>query len=378
MRLKYYTLAAGGVRDIECYDYGPWYAGIDSWGQRFDLYPAIRQCQFELGAIDSLLQGTVRRQANLAILYNRTDSIWAGRDNSGSMNGSFTHWALAHAGHDADFLAEEDVEAGELSRYKVLYLDGVHLRRQAAETIARWVETGGVLFASAGAASRDPYNRPLDLLEKVFGARSLEFQRKASAGRPKYELRTLKGLERLTSSSPGAPAVSLDQLCWQERLEPLAGAAVVLVDRRGLPAGTMNKFGRGTAIRVAALPGISYAHEASQAPYDPDSYLPQTFRVELRDFIAWPARLAGVVPVAVAQAPIAEIVRYDGPDRAVVFVIDHRARPTERFTFELSDAANFTRATTASGNPVELKVLKGGKLLVSLPLNLADAVVLQK
>jgi len=48
MRLKYYTLVAGGVRSIECYDYGPWYAGIDSWGRRFDLYPAIRQCNFEL------------------------------------------------------------------------------------------------------------------------------------------------------------------------------------------------------------------------------------------------------------------------------------------------------------------------------------------
>lgn len=377
MRMKYYTLAAGGVRDIECYDYGPWYAGIDSWGRRFDLYPAIRQCNFELGAIDPYLHGTVRRKAEVAILYNRTASIWAKKDNTCLLNGSFTHWALAHAGFDADYLAEEDVEAGELSRYKVLYLDGRQLRRQSAAILRDWVEQGGVLFASAGAASRDEYNRAMEILDAAFGARSEEFETKAAAGRPKYELRGLKALDHLEPADPAeTPVVGLDQLCYQERLDASDGAQVILVDGQKRPAGTLNKAGRGTAIRVAALPGISYAHEAAQPPYDPDSYLPRTFRAELRDFIAWPAKLAGAVPVATTESPIAEIVRYDADDRAIVFAIDHRAEPAERFTFVLHDAAGFARAITASGNPVELKDAGNGRLSMTLPINQADAVVL--
>jgi len=384
MRMKYYTLVAGGVRDIESYDYGPWYAGIDSWGRRFDLYGAIRDCNFELGAIDPYLHGTQRRRTDVAILYNRTASIWGKKDNSCQLNGSFTHWALAHAGYDADFLAEEDVEAGELARYRVLYLDGPQLRRAAGEAVRRWVESGGVLFASAGAASRDQYNRPTDVLEKTFGARSRDFAAKATAGRPKYELRGLKALERLKpaekseSARPSVPATELDQLCFQEYSEALPGAQVILVDGAGRAAGTVNQAGRGTAIRVAALPGISYAHEATQPPYDPDSYLPQDFRADLRDFVAWPATLAGAARVAAAKSPVAEIVRYDGPDRAVVFVIDHAAKPAERFTFELSDAAEFTRAITASGNPAELQAGDHDSLTITLPLDVADAVVLTK
>ena len=180
MRMKYYTLVAGGARDIECYDYGPWYAGIDSWARQFGLYPAIRACNLELGVIDPYLQGTVRRRTEVAILYNRTASIWAQDDNTCLLEGSFTHWPLAHAGYDADYLAEEDVEAGRLSHYKVLYLDGAQLRRPATEAIDHWVRGGGVLFASAGAASRDQFDRPMDLLDRTFGARCLDLQSKES------------------------------------------------------------------------------------------------------------------------------------------------------------------------------------------------------
>jgi hypothetical protein len=379
MRLKYYTLVAGGVRDIVCYDYGPWYAGIDSWGRRFDLYPAIRQCQFELGTIDPYLHGTVRRRSEIAILYNRTASIWALADNSGLMNGTGTHWALAHAGYDADFLAEEDAESGMLARYRVLYLDGPQLRRPAAEAIRDWVAQGGVLFASAGAGSRDQYDRPLDVLEPTFGARSRNFHVRASASRPKFEWRSLKPLERLQPvAAADKPVVHLEQLCWQEQLTTLSGVQVFLRDSQQRPAGTRNQAGRGTAFRVAALPGISYAHEAIQPPYDPDSYLPQNFRPELRDFLAWPARLAGVVPVVVTPQPLAEIVRYDGSDRAVIFIIDHRAQPLERFALTLPEASGFNHALTATGRPVELQPHADGRLTLTLPLQLADAVVLCK
>ncbi|MFH1264831.1 MAG: hypothetical protein ABIK89_03845, partial [Planctomycetota bacterium] len=101
-------------------------------------------------------------------------------------------------------------------------------------------------------------------------------------------------------------------------------------------------------------------------------------RATVRDFLAWPARLAGAARIAAASSPIAEIVRYDGPDRAVVFVIDHRAEPVKRFTVELADAAGFARALTATGNPVAIQATADGSLSIALPLNTADAVVLLK
>jgi hypothetical protein len=379
LRLKFYTLLAGGVRSVCCYDYGPWYAGIDSWARNFELYPAIRDCNLELGALDEYLHDTIRRPTDVAILYNRTAYLWEKGHNACEQNASYTHWALAHAGYDADFLPEEDLENGTLAHYKVLYCDGPQIRRKTAQAIAAWVEQGGVLFASTGAGSRDEFDRPLDVLEKVCGAKSQGLEVKDNPSRPMYELRALKPLAPLTPTEPvDAPAVALEQFCFAERLEALAGAQVILTNQEGQPAGVVNQFGQGMVIRVAALPGLSYLHEALQPPYDPNTYLPQNFRAELRDFIAWPARRAGAARVAEASSPIAEIVRYDGPDRAVMFVIDHLAKPTERFECQLFDARGFTRALSATGVPVELKQTRPDVLTVSLPLQAADAVVLLK
>lgn len=379
MRLKFYTLLAGGVRNICCYDYGPWYAGIDSWGRNFELYSAIRDCNLEVGAIDEYCQDTVRRPTDIAILSNRTAYLWEKGNNACEQNASYTHWALAHAGYDADFLPEEDVEKGYLAPYKVLYLDGPQIRRKTAQAIAVWVEQGGVLFASAGAASRDEFDRPLEVLEEVCGAKSQGFEVQDNPSRPMYELRALKPLDTLIPTEPtDVPTVSLPQLCFTERLEVRTGAKVILTNQAGQPAGVVNPFGKGTAIRVAALPGLTYLHEALQPPYDPTTYLPRNFRTELRDFLAWPAKRAGAARVAEAFSPIAEIVRYDGPDRAVVFVIDHRAEPTERFQFKLFDADGLARGLAATGVPVELQQTEPEVLTVSLPLHAADAVVLLK
>lgn len=143
----------------------------------------------------------------MALLYNRTASIWSPDDNSGQLNTTFTHWALAHAGYDADFLDEDEIQAGARARYKVLYLDGAQHRRDVADVISAWVASGGVLCGSAGAGSRDEYNRPAEVLEKVFGARSEGCVREASTGRPKFELVGLQALGRLTpTGAPGAPA----------------------------------------------------------------------------------------------------------------------------------------------------------------------------
>ncbi len=126
---------------------------------------------------------------------------------------------------------------------------------------------------------------------------------------------------------------------------------------------------------MAALPGIAYIHEATRPPYNPDSYWPTQYRAALRDFLAWPARLSGARTVTRASSPIAEVVRYDAPDRAVLFVTDHAAPPTERFTIELDDV-NFARAFTATGLPVEVSQPRPGAIRLSLPLHIADAIVL--
>ena len=84
-----------------------------------------------------------------------------------------TWLALAHAQIPVDILSERDVTDGELARYKVCYLSGPNLTRAAAAKLRAWVEAGGTLWITAGAASRDEFNsfnRPLDELSSLLAA----------------------------------------------------------------------------------------------------------------------------------------------------------------------------------------------------------------
>jgi hypothetical protein len=378
-RIKYYTIIAGGARTINVYNYGPNYAGIDSWSEKYDVYPVIRDVQFELGNIDEPLDGTTRRPAQIAILYNRTAAIWAGSDSTAELDARFMRWALTHAGYDADLIPEEDIAAGKLSQYKALYIDGIQLRRDAAAKIAEWVQGGGVLLGGAGAATRDEFNRPQSTLDAVFGIKSVGLQTVSAAGRPKYELRTQKILDTLQGANAETNGLQFDQLSYREALQPQGEAGVLLKDAAGAVMGTRNAAGKGTALRLAALPGLAYLNRATRgADYDINSYLPQDFDPALRNFLALPARLAKVEPVAQSNLDIPEIVRYDAPGRSVVFVINYAGKEKPDFSMLLPDASWATKARTADGAKVTLRKEAGGMTRVSFPLNVAGAVVLEK
>jgi hypothetical protein len=154
---------------------------------------------------------------------------------------------------------------------------------------------------------------------------------------------------------------------------------VILKNRAGQPAGVLHRWGRGRAIRVAALPGITYLNDAVRGKeYNPETHLPQAYRQVLRDFIAWPAQLAGAARVAQTNGPITEVTRYDGEGRTLLFVIDHRAAPAPGFTLKLPQSAGFRKAYTARGKQVRLKSLAGGALQVQFPLDVTDVVVLER
>lgn len=378
-RIKYYEMVAAGGKHINVYDYGPYYASVDSWSTTYDIYPTISAVQHELAKIDEALNGTSRRKTDVAILYNRSAGIWMKNTSDSEQDARYIHWALAHAGYDADFIPEEDVVAGKLANYKVLYLTGVQIRGDAAQKIADWTKNGGVLFGDAGAGSHDENNRPLDTLDTVFGIQSQDLKLVNPAGRPKYELRTLPVLDELSTTSVfGAQSVTFNQLCYSEKLNPAADAKVLLTGKNNSTMGVLHSFGKGTAIRIAALPGITYLNDAIRSKdYDIETYLPQDYNPTLRDFIAWPAMLAKAFRTAYTNAPIAEIVRYDGAKCAVIFVIDHNAKPRPDFVMKVPDAAQFRKARTATGKPVQITKLPNEMLQVAWPLDVADAVVLE-
>jgi hypothetical protein len=379
-RLKYYTMLAAGVRHVNVYNYGPSYASCDSWSRIYEVYPIVRTVQHELGVIDEPLLGAARRKTDIAICYNRTANIWGGQTSVYEQDNRYIQWALAHAGFDADYLPEEDIESGDLAKYRVLYLDGPQLRKASAERIKTWVEQGGALVGMAGAGSRDEFDRPLPTLNNVFGAKSDSLELEQDAGRPKYETRGLKKLDTVKfDGGSGLPPATVPVVCVHENIVPQGKAVIVALDDRMRPAAVFNECGEGRALRLAALPGLAYFHEAvKDKDYDIESYAPVKYPLEIRNVIAWAAEKAGAFRVGTTDLPATEIVRYDKKDCSVVFLLNYANTPDVEATFALSDADRFDQCQSASGTPVQMKKLENGKLQITLKLNSADAVVLER
>jgi hypothetical protein len=85
-----------------------------------------------------------------------------------------------------DIVSEKQAAAGQLEGRRVCYLSGPNLTRSAAEAVKAWVQKGGTLWLTAGAAERDEFNRPLHLLDDLLPAERgelKELQKTGSAGR---------------------------------------------------------------------------------------------------------------------------------------------------------------------------------------------------
>lgn len=378
-RLKYYTIIAAGVRYVNLFSYGPAYASCDPWSKNYELYPIVRTVQHELGVIDELLYGAIRHKTDIGICYNRTTNIWAGKTSACEQDNRYIQWALAHAGYDVDYIPEEDIEAGALDKYRVLYLDGPQLRKASAERIKTWVERGGTLIGMAGAGSRDEFDRPLLTLNTVFGVESASLKLEQDAGRAKYETRKLKILDTLRfDGSSGLPQATVPVVCAYENIVPQDKAVIAARNGKGNPAAVLNEYGKGSAVRFAALPGLAYFHEAvKDKDYDTDSYAPVKYPREIRNLIAWAAEKAGAFRVGRTDLPATEIVRYDNKDQSVVFLLNYANTPNAEATFILFDAGRFNQCFSASGTPVKMKKLENGQLQITLKLNSADAVVLE-
>ncbi len=377
VRMKLYTALAGGMREIDLYNYDPPYSGwLNSWSEQFEKYPALQQTLQEFGAIDEPLHGTIRRPTDIAILYNRTQAIWANPGYTAYYDIDLVHWALAHAGYDADYLSEEDLEAGLLDQYKLLYLGGEHVKQSCADAIAAWVSRGGILCAQTGAGVWNEFHAPRTEWESLFGAK-MDEGRDTGVSLPRLKMKQMEPLDQLTTAPPaGLPACTFPNYSYSERLQPTT-ATVFLTTGEGKPAGIVNRHGEGQAIRFAGAPGIAYLRSAVKGDaYEVKSFLPRAFDPRLRELIAWPAAMAGARRIVETDEPILEVVRYDKPGTSVLLLIDHDARPKESVVLRLPDAGGFTRAWTATGQPVTLSVT-GDTVQLTLPLDTCEAIVLQ-
>jgi hypothetical protein len=396
-RLIHYAVLGHGAKVIDHFSIGPQHYCTENYVDWRDVsrYRQIHDIMREVGQVDDLLyDGRVRRAEVALLLSNTTDTwelAWSGdrynivEDNPNSNAYNFerqaTWLALRHAQSPVDLITEEDAVDGVLAHYKVLYLAGDHLRRDAARAVADWVRGGGILFSCAGGGFRDEYNRPLETLYPVFGIRDQQLEKRDIHLRPKMEVPRLKPLDTIKVAGTGLPSFQMEALAFKQKVAAAEGSEVVGTFSDGSPAILRNRCGAGQAILVATLPGMAYLKSAIPVrPMDRGAFahfLPTAFSAEVRSLFDLPLRLAKLTKPVECSEPLVDASIVESDKGIVIPLANFTGKPIKHLRVTLRDVGEPRRIRTTQQG--ELKARRGADgLVVEFPIGLTDFLVLER
>jgi hypothetical protein len=241
-----------------------------------------------------------------------------------------TYLALIHNQYLVDLLSEEDVIAGRLKDYDVLYVTDANIDTRAAGVIANWVGEGGWLYGACAAGSRNQFDEPAPGLAGVFGIEA-DIRSRAQPGA--YHLRgALNGLPYLDEitlrpSDELGPAATFGVLGTKVRFTATT-ARVVGVFRDGRPAAVVNDVGKGRAVYVGACPGLSYLKDAGFAPTE----LRERYAATQRRLINAVATARGAARLVELSEPVVEAGVFDAPGGTALVLANFTYEPIDGLT----------------------------------------------
>lgn len=391
--------AARNIKVLVDYFYGPtwgsyeggppWHSG--AWYAHPEKWYANAELLLEFGAAEDLLVPATREPAEVAILYSASSDIWElNRNNAFGFDRMHIWLALTHAQVPVDFVAEDQVVEGDLDRYKVCYLVGPNLRSDVAPRVEEWVRAGGVLYATAGAAERDEFNRPLPALEALFPA----VRQSAEVLDPH---RTYGGA--LWALKPreiaAAGETALDVLSVKQAAAAKDGAEILATFSDGSPAVVRGRFGQGTVYAAGFLPGLAYVRPAIMArreleaserageEIDDESRLilersinPWEFPGAVRDIILAPVRLADIDPPIRCSVPLVDAGYMTCREGIVIPLANYTLRPIENLKLQIRIARPVARIESVHHGTLGAESVATNRLAVTLPLESTDFVKL--
>ncbi len=358
------SVVSRGITNFEWYTYGPEYSKGDSFSQSPELLERVAKAARFLGsAEDYLYKAQPATQPQVAFVSPRSSEIWS-RINEPSPptfeNAKWVYLALRHAGVPVDVLSEQQLAEGVPSRYKVLYIPGTHLRKDAGDSVRAWVREGGVLWSDAFGLARDEANQTAAPLLEIQGLAERTLESWGSvAGYRATELTPLEEKEVPERASFKWNSATLQARTGREPLQP-KGAEVLASFSDGKPALVRNRFGKGEVYTAGIWSGISY----SAAVRRPDFDMATDFDSNLRALIAAPALSAKVARPAVPSAPLVEAIALQREGRRSVALMNwSHARPAgERkpvlqtqtdLRVDLSGAAPFSKVRSLLHGPLK-------------------------
>lgn len=374
--LKAYSAIGQGAKSLFFWTYGPTYIGTENyWSDLRSEYDGIAKLGRMLEKAEPVLDSAQPVRDPVAIVYSVSHDIWHS-DNAAAFVEKRLLWhALRHLHVQPDFLREEQIEAGRLKDYKVLFITDACLTRASSAKIDQWVRDGGVLYLSAGAATRDEFYEPYipAFVADIWladAAASLKME--SHSYNERTDLPTLRPLTTVRVHLPGAqesfelPVLGGMLPLKAEGIEPIARFA------DSSPAGATVSHGRGKVIALGFLPMLAYGLGAGFKPTTLEEKWPEPPR-RLIQFVLDAARIS---PIAQCDHPVVETSLLTGNRGSVLLLANYTYQPIDSLVIDLRLAHPVTRAISTEGVAVALEKTPTGVRL-RLPLQWTDAVLLQ-
>lgn len=399
-KLKATSETARGVRMWMNFSYGPSWGSHEGgpawkshlWYSKPEQWTANAEITREIGAVEDWLLTSKPQPAEVAILYSSSSDIWSMNNFAFGFDRMHTWLALSHAQTPVDIVSESDVVDGQLAKYRVCYLSGPNLTRAVAAKLQTWIENGGTLWLTAGAASRDEFNRPLDTLASLLPSDRGELKTLEPYQAAGRFLNHLAAKDNVTWNNE-----RLEVLSVQQRQTPHVGSSTLATFADGQPAVVTAPAGQGRIISIGFLPALSYIKpalaarqqlekhvqgtasaipsariaEADQALLD-RSYNPWQFPAGVRERLLTAVKDRGIKPPLTCDAALVDAVLLPCDQGVLVALANHTLHPIQKLTLRIRIRRRVTRVESIHHGEQTFEQTSGGETQVTLPLAASD------
>ena len=370
LRLKAYSAIGQGSKSFFFWTYGPTCIGTENyWSDLRSEYDGVAKLSRALAKSEDVLDQAKVVRDPVAILYSVSHDIWHTDDPAAFTEKRLLWHALRHLHVQPDFVREEDIEASGLDRYKVLYVADWCVSRTASAKIDAWVKAGGVVYLSAGAATRDEFYEPY-VPPFATGAwpadAAKQLIKESHTYNERVDLPTIKPMTTVTIGESELPVLGCRQPLKGDVADPIARFA------DGSPAGANVKYGRGKVIALGFMPMLAYGQRAGFKPTTLEEKWPQAPRRLIELALA----TTDVTPVANCDTPVVETSLLSGAKGSAVVLVNYTYQPIRALTVDLKLSQPITRAVSTEGRDVRMEKTPAGVRL-HLPLDWTDIILLQ-
>ena len=356
LRLKTASSLAQGAKHFFYWTFGPTAVGTENyWSDLKGEYDGIAVVARQLADSEHIIAPGAPRKTRVALLYSISSDIWQPFDYIHMLERRGTYFSLIHDQYLVDMITEEDVEAGRLDEYDVLYSTDPCITKAATAKIEAWVRDGGYLYGACAAGSRNEFYEEVPGLSRVFGIHP-EINTKVQRG--KYAVRcSLNDKDyfdqiSVRESDSGISPTEFGVVGVKVSFRPDT-AKVIGRFGNGAPAVVVNEFGKGHAVYFGASPGLSYIKDAKFVATELKEKWPDSRRKMIN---AWVAR-SGAARLVGLSHPVVEAGVYDAPTGTALVLANFTYEPIDALTVRLPLTGSVKTVRSVENGPLDFNVV---------------------